>query len=271
MVPRPCSYPPLRLAEMRGDGVFEVLYERSHRDHGVTVGWRSERFRAQQFLLLRDRWMRHVCNPEELGRFIDDLVGTTLRNFHRLNLQEGEATVQALLPHFEREIILFMERLEAEGRHREFMYSNVNSPMNWNVIGGHISGFAREDPEAKKKATALLVKNLDEKQAASFTAKREFETVGKDGKTYRITANRSFNVIGPDGTKYCGQTADTPVEDQMLAQKLLLEHEPEKFFKNANVSRPAATGTTAMEMMMMNFQRMPIFRPPQSFNTDLAT
>lgn len=34
---------------------------------------------------------------------------------------------------------------------------------------------------------------------------------------------------------------DTPVEDQMLAQKLLLEHEPDKFFKNANVSPTALT------------------------------
>jgi hypothetical protein len=237
---------------MRGDGVFEVLHQR--RDHNfsdaITIGWRSARFQAHQSMHLRQGWARN-SDPRELVRFIEELVGITLHNFDRLRLRDGEAVVQALLPHFECEIHAFMERMEARDRHRHFEWSTLNNPDNWNIVAQwNINSFEIEDPEAKKKATTLLVKNLDEKQSASFTAKREFETVGKDGKTYRITANRSFNVIGPDGTKYCGQTADTPVEDQMLAQKLLLEHEPEKFFKNANVSRPAVTGTSAMEIMM---------------------
>ncbi len=85
--------------------------------------------------------------------------------------------------------------------------------------------------------------NLDETQAAQFKKDGSFGMVGKDGKAYTISTARSFNVKGPDGTKYCGQLVDTPIEDQMLAQKLLLEHEPEKFFKNANKSGGATTAT----------------------------
>ena len=100
-----------------------------------------------------------------------------------------------------------------------------------------------EDPKAKKKARELLMRNLDAGQLKSFKKDGEFRVTAQGGKVYTIKTARSFNVVAEDGTKYCGQLKDTPIEDQMLAQKLLLEHEPKKFFDNANVS-PSRQGSS---------------------------
>jgi hypothetical protein len=127
--------------------------------------------------------------------------------------------------------VRYDDRLDA------FAYSVINDPYSWGP---------REDPKAKEKARQLLMRNLDDGQLKSFKKDGEFRVTAKDGKVYTIKTARSFNVTGPDGTRYCGQLADAPVEDQMLAQKLLLQSDPEAFFKNANVS-PSFTGTTATE------------------------
>ena len=52
----------------------------------------------------------------------------------------------------------------------------------------------------------------------------------------------------------------------MLAQKLLLEHEPEKFFKNANVSPGPGSNTTAAEIQA----RMRQVGPPIYMGMDWA-
>lgn len=232
---------------MRNRDVFEVLIEHRYDRDAIVLGWHSRVFDAHQYVEVRHRWA-HDVDPRRLTEFIEQLVGGTLENFARLRLHEGREIVHALMPHFEREIHLFMERAEYESRHRRtFNYAaDVRFPEMWLDDWAAVP---REDPEAKKKARALLVRNLDKEQAASFEKKGEFEVKAKDDKTYTIKTARSFNVVGPDGTKYCGQLQDAPVEDQMLAQKLLLEHEPDKFFKNANVS-PATRGTTATEIQM---------------------
>lgn len=122
-----------------------------------------------------------------------------------------------------------MERLEQEGR---YLY----------LVGYTIDEFQPHpylppiNKEASDKARALLLKNLDAEQKATFLDKNEFSVRAKDGNVYRITKKLSFNVHGPDGRKYCGQLVNTPVEDQMLAQKVLLENDPQKFFDNANIS-----------------------------------
>jgi len=107
-----------------------------------------------------------------------------------------------------------------------------------------------EQKAAKVKARTLLLDQLDETQRASFEKSESFDCIGKDGKAYKIEKRRSFNVTGPDGAKYCGQTPDAPLEDQMLAQKLLLEHCPDKFFKSSNkLGANGETGTIRIDAL----------------------
>lgn len=226
----------------RPDEVFEIRCERLHYDDRTRIGWRSHTYGLSQTLDLRDAWTREL-SPEPLLEHIERLVGDTLRNFHHLRVEDGRAMAESLMPHFEREIFIFMERMERQyGRHREprrFIYDQMENigPDQWEALRYGLGGWTqKEDPKAKQKARELLIRNLDAAQEKSFKKDGEFRVTAKDGKAYTIKTASSFNVVGPDGAKYCGQLKDTPVEDQMLAQKLLLEHEPEKFFKNANVS-----------------------------------
>lgn len=223
----------------RNDDVFELRCERVDYDMRIRIGWRSHRYGVSQTLDLRDSWTLEL-SPEPLLEYIQRLVGGTLRNFRDLQVETGREMAEALMPYFEREIFMFMERMERRyarprPRYEDFRYPYFNDPIHfaadWAVA---------EDPKAKQKARELLLKNLDAGQEKSFKKDGEFRVTAKDGKAYTIKTARSFNVVGPDGAKYCGQLRDTPIEDQMLAQKLLLEHDPEKFFKNANIS-PAAT------------------------------
>lgn len=247
----------------RSDEIFEIRCERLDYDMRTRIGWRSHRYGLSQTVDLRETWTREL-SPEPLLEYIERLVGNTLRNFHELRVQDGQAMAEALMPHFEREIFLFMERMEQQyARPRRYQDYGRNVRFNReDLLYGWDMAFDRpaEDPKAKQKARELLIRNLDAGQEKSFKKDGEFRVTAKDGKAYTIKTARSFNVVGPDGTKYCGQLRDTPIEDQMLAQKLLLEHEPEKFFKNANVS-PASGGITATEIQMRAMNEMMQFRP----------
>lgn len=220
----------------------------------VRVSVFSDIYDVRLAFQLRAMW----GDPAPLAEFCDQFIGDTLRAWDRARVRDGRAMAQALMPHWEREIHMRMERMEYEDRHRGYrglrhdaMYFDEFGPAPWGKP---------EDPKAKQKARELLLRNLDDGQAKSFKKDGEFRVTAKDGKTYTIKTARSFNVFGPDGAKYCGQLVDTPIEDQMLAQKLLLEHDPDKFFKNANVSPAPGTREDdridAMRYMMMNAPRI---------------
>lgn len=215
----------------RNPDVFETTINTLVHMDAVELSWRSRVFNIHGGLRLRYGW---DADPRRLADFIDRLIGVTLHYWYELRVHQGREMANALMPYWEREIHAVMERMEYEGRHRVPRYSDRTAEMLYAFNAGF--GGPTEDPAAKAKARDLLISNLDETQAASFKKDGSFRMVGKDAKVYTIRTARSFNVEGPDGAKYCGQLKDTPVEDQMLAQKLLLEHEPEKFFKNANVS-----------------------------------
>lgn len=98
----------------------------------------------------------------------------------------------------------------------------------------------REREEATRRARELLMMHLNEEQRAQFEAANYFH-VEVDGVCYRITRRRSENIfVMEDGQKVeviCIHPEDNlPLEDQMLAQKLMLEcRDPE--FDIANRSR----------------------------------
>lgn len=98
--------------------------------------------------------------------------------------------------------------------------------------------------QAETKARQLLVMCLTPEQIAEFNEKQSF-TLTVDHKVsgfptgaFRIKKGSAFNVEHIEsGETFCVVSQEkVPVYDQMLTQKLLLENEPERFFKTANRS-----------------------------------
>jgi hypothetical protein len=101
--------------------------------------------------------------------------------------------------------------------------------------------------EADKRATALLAQFLNEHQRKQFEKDRFFEVLSRCGtRRYRISRGLAGNVtvFDPQGRaveRLCIHTEpNLPLEDNLLAQKLLLEADEEKFRKTANITRLAA-------------------------------
>lgn len=235
---------------MRGlpPDVFEVLLSGGFRDRADSrLEARSRMYEIRLEYRLRAGWM----DPRPLADFIEVLVGGTVRSWFdaRVGADEGRRMAHALRPHWEQLIHRAMEGMERAGRSRHRMERGRDDllwidPLPFQREWLHLYGdFGRwegrpEDQKAKERARQLLMRNLDAGQLRSFKADGSFRVTAKGGEVYTIKTARSFNVVAADGTSYCGQTADTPVEDQMLAQKLLLQSDPDAFFKNANVSSP---------------------------------
>ncbi len=252
--------------------VFEVRIGHDYNRDGSTIEVYSRMYDIRLAYRLRAMW----GDPRRLCDYIENFIGGQVRAWHeaRVGSSSGREMAQALMPHWEREIHHNMERFEYEDRHNgranRYMRDDFIDPRRMYYAWDMGWDGPKEDPKAKEKARQLLLRNLDAGQEKSFKKEGSFRVTAKDGKVYTISTARSFNVKAEDGTKYCGQLQDTPVEDQMLAQKLLLEHEPEKFFKNANVS-PAQTATTATEINMRYSQMVDMvrLRPGASIlNTD---
>ena len=212
---------------------FEIRVH--HRDDYVArtvIEVFSRAYDIRLVFTLRDTW----GDPRPLADFIETLIGGTVRSWYEARVADGREMARELMPHWEREIHRQMERLEYQGLRRQYMDAAGMQPRYFFMDPSGLWEGPREDPKAKQKARELLIRNLDAGQEESFKKDGEFRVTAKDGKVYTIKTARSFNVVGPDGTKYCGQLTDAPVEDQMLAQKLLLQSDPQAFFKNANVS-----------------------------------
>jgi hypothetical protein len=226
----------------RDDYGDRTIMEVWSRMYGIRLGYH-----------LRNRW----GDPRRLSDWMERFIGGQVQAWYDAGIGEGEgrAMAQALQPHWERQIHRRMEQFEYEDRYRDRYRSDLMDAMRYGIGPRYVVADdwlgPKEDPKAKEKARQLLMRNLDEGQLKSFKKDGSFRVTAKDGKVYTISTARSFNVKAEDGTRYCGQLADTPVEDQMLAQKLLLQHDPEKFFKNANVTGGATTtATTATEINM---------------------
>lgn len=113
----------------------------------------------------------------------------------------------------------------------------------------------RERYAAKQRVTdkskAILEAHLLPEQVEEFRAKDEFHVQGADGFKYLITNGYQHNVFRiEDGRRifeYCIVTRGfLPVYDQMLAQKLLLQANPEMFHRVTNTWALAEDGTREM-------------------------
>lgn len=95
--------------------------------------------------------------------------------------------------------------------------------------------------EAIDRARTLLIGCLSDEQRGQFEATGYFEVVTPTGRRYRITRGWGGNVFlinnGRATDRYCIHPRDyVPEEDNMLAQKLLLEHDEPTFLRTANRS-----------------------------------
>ena len=89
---------------------------------------------------------------------------------------------------------------------------------------------------AEARAKQLLLRHLNSQQRAQFDACGNFSVNVAGRGVFYIFPCLAFNVVHtPTGDCYCcSPEARVPLSDLMLSQKLLLETDPEQFFRVAN-------------------------------------
>lgn len=97
-----------------------------------------------------------------------------------------------------------------------------------------------ERKAAESRAEELLLLMLTDEQKKQYREYGYFETV-VDDRRFRIEKGRAGNVYelesGTKRRKYCCHPADyIPDADTMLAQKLMIEHELDRFQRTANIT-----------------------------------
>jgi hypothetical protein len=101
----------------------------------------------------------------------------------------------------------------------------------------------KERKRARKRARKLLWANLAPDQRRELRRKGRFHVTGSKGNVYRIASSVPFNVRLAGEAKrsrifFCleAEDPDLPMEDIMLAQKLLLETDEGEFLRLANMA-----------------------------------
>lgn len=90
-------------------------------------------------------------------------------------------------------------------------------------------------PEANRRARDLLLSKLDAKQRRDWFLRGRFDVVGASGRRYTLARYRPFNVRTTDAV-FCVQVhGNVPAYDKLLAQKLLIESDEQRFLAHANV------------------------------------
>ena len=110
---------------------------------------------------------------------------------------------------------------------------------------GGLTRRTRTARAARDRARALLRLHLDAVQRAELDTTHSFIVTAPSGHRYRIATRVPFNVHDETaGIDYCVQFVDengfglyVPVEDLMLAQKILLETDEHEFLSIANKRR----------------------------------
>lgn len=113
---------------------------------------------------------------------------------------------------------------------------------------------------ATGKAEALLRRTLSKEQILELDEKGHFHVWSKDGLKYRIGRGKSHNVkrvdplTGEEKQSYCiYPKVSVPVPDIMLAQKLLLEADPESFLKTAYTNQlQAVINVNGIDRLQLN-------------------
>jgi hypothetical protein len=103
---------------------------------------------------------------------------------------------------------------------------------------------AEKEKAAKQRAEKFLVEHLTSEQAKQYTEQKKFRIRSHSGKLYELDCTKKMHNIhmvddaGKRLMEFCiYQTGQCPLPDNHLAQKLLLEHDEQKFLKVANARR----------------------------------
>ncbi len=102
---------------------------------------------------------------------------------------------------------------------------------------------------ASRRAEALLFEHLTDEQIEEWKASKQFHVQTREGeRVYRIKRGRAGNIVlVKDGDREAERLASfciheyhpdgsVPLEDNVLAQKLLLEADEDEFLRIANIS-----------------------------------
>ncbi len=90
------------------------------------------------------------------------------------------------------------------------------------------------------RARSLLMEHLNAEQRQEYEKSNHFHVRGSRGRRYRIKCGRAHNVytVNDDGlliVEHCAHVLENvPNEDNILAQKLLIEHDEDAFLATAN-------------------------------------
>lgn len=116
----------------------------------------------------------------------------------------------------------------------------------FNQVVRNLVGPAEDAP--RKKAKRLLYSHLTDYQKRMYRKKRYFHVVSEKGRKYRICHGDTQNIYllenGKPAKRFCAHPHNVPVEDAMLAQKLMLETDEQRFLRVANES-PVPYGMAA--------------------------
>ena len=100
---------------------------------------------------------------------------------------------------------------------------------------------------AKKRDTETLRKHLSPKQRTQYDKDNRFHVIGSDGKRYEVDCKRRMHNVfeidkqGKRLVEHCiYQSGNTPLPDNHLAQKLMLETDAVEFLRIANQTRLAS-------------------------------
>lgn len=92
----------------------------------------------------------------------------------------------------------------------------------------------------RKRAKRLLYSCLTNYQKRTYRQNKWFHVTSNKGRKYRISHGDTMNITliekGKPTKKYCIHPRNVPVEDTMLAQKLLIETNEDQFLKVANAA-----------------------------------
>jgi hypothetical protein len=96
------------------------------------------------------------------------------------------------------------------------------------------------DGVAARRALRLLYRTLNPLQRWEFSRRGHFTIDAPGWGRFQVLPRSIFNVLSLEtGVAYCVSTMmPLPVPDLMLAHKLLLENDPDRFFCTANRRHP---------------------------------
>jgi hypothetical protein len=116
---------------------------------------------------------------------------------------------------------------------------------------GERPGRSGRGAAAEARAKSLLLGVLTPKQREDFTRSGYFTVEVAGRGNFVILPDAMFNVLEPaTGDCYCAVPATgVPIADLMLAQKLLLESDPDQFFRTANCRHEVVVGRMDDELL----------------------